>query len=231
MASISRALGVGVLSLLLCSSPALRASVILENDAAFDFLGTAQDGFNITRDVDNNLEWLDWTLTTGRSFNDVSAALGTGNTLEGWRYATGVELRDLAISAGVLAALIDHSGALNAAVTALANALGITHTSSSTGSSIQWPAAIFADIGQNQNTHRLGGVRVGNATQSITTIDVPNDPTFIFNQKWPDANVNLTIGSALVRDGSVPEPGTLVLLALGVAGIGFGRRRKTPKMI
>ncbi len=226
MASIPRALSVGVLSLLLFSPPTLRATVMLENDAALASLGIAQDGFNITRDVDNNLEWLDWTLTTSRSFNNVSVDLGTGKPLEGWRYASGVELRDLAISAGVPAALIDAFGPLNTAATALANALGITNSSS------QWTAAIFDDIGQNPNTHRLGGVQIGSASLSSTIVDVPNDPTKFFNQHWLDTSALFTVGSALVRDGdTIPEPGTLALLALGVAGIGFGRRRKTPKMI
>ena len=37
------------------------ALLMLSNDPAFNFLGAPQDGFNITTDVDNSLDWLDWT--------------------------------------------------------------------------------------------------------------------------------------------------------------------------
>ena len=69
-------------ALFVVASP-VQGEIIGIADPSLDFLGTAQDGFNITRDETNNLEWLDFTLTLGRSFNDVSADLGVGQPLEG----------------------------------------------------------------------------------------------------------------------------------------------------
>ena len=53
------------------------------------------DGFNLTRDTATGLEWLDLTLSTGLSFNDVSASFGTGQAFDGFRYATLDEIQHL----------------------------------------------------------------------------------------------------------------------------------------
>jgi len=42
----------------------------------------------ITQDTSTGLEWLDLTTTSNRSYNDVSAKLGSGQEFDGWRYAT-----------------------------------------------------------------------------------------------------------------------------------------------
>lgn len=46
----------------------------------------------ITVDTDSGLEWLDITVTTSRSYNDVSSKLGSGEEFDGWRYATALEI-------------------------------------------------------------------------------------------------------------------------------------------
>ena len=46
----------------------------------------------ITRDTDNSLEWLDLTVTTYRSYNDISSKLGSGQEFDGWRYASSAEV-------------------------------------------------------------------------------------------------------------------------------------------
>ena len=51
------------------------ASIVKVDDPTLALLGASQDGFNITRDLDNRLDWLDWTLTSGYSFDAAQALL------------------------------------------------------------------------------------------------------------------------------------------------------------
>lgn len=48
-----------------------------------------------TTDSLSDLDWLDVTASTNRSFNDVSSQFGTGDDFDGWRYATRVEFNAL----------------------------------------------------------------------------------------------------------------------------------------
>ena len=56
----------------------------------------------ITRDTDTGLGWLDWSLTAGRSFDDVAAQLGEGGEFEGFRYATAAEVETLWLNGGIV---------------------------------------------------------------------------------------------------------------------------------
>ena len=83
-----RVASIGVTALLLlCSAPRVQAALIAANYPIFNFLGAPQDGKNVTTDTATGLQWLDWSLTTNRSYNDVFAQTQGGN-LDGWRYAT-----------------------------------------------------------------------------------------------------------------------------------------------
>jgi hypothetical protein len=50
---------------------------------------------DITRDTTTGLDWLDLTITRGRSYNDISSKFGAGQEFDGWRYATDVEVQEL----------------------------------------------------------------------------------------------------------------------------------------
>ncbi len=211
-------LGVGAFSQTI--APA-RAAIALLDDDAYDIVGTAQDGFNITRDVDNGLDWLDFSLTTGRSYANVFADLGSGGDLEGWRFATEAEFLNLAVSAGIPGSHIDALGSLPAPpnLVALTNAFGITDATFS-GS-----FAIFNEISATDPTHlRLGAMILNICEDTCATFDAPNDPVIAANQEWGKDVVDITVGSALVRD--VPEPASMLLLAVGLAGLAGIRRRR-----
>lgn len=49
---------------------------------------------------DNGLEWLDISVTSGLSFNEVLAQLGPGGTFAGWQIASSAQIEDLWTSAG-----------------------------------------------------------------------------------------------------------------------------------
>ncbi len=56
----------------------------------------------ITVDTDTNLEWLDWSVTLGLSFDEVAAQLGPGGTYEGFRFADLAEVQTLWTNGGIV---------------------------------------------------------------------------------------------------------------------------------
>jgi hypothetical protein len=84
---------VRLLALLLCWIPGSAAALVLAVD-----LSQPGDGL-VTRDTDSGLEWLDLTLTTNLSWNEVEAGAG-GWLAAGWRRATGQEVCGLMGSFG-----------------------------------------------------------------------------------------------------------------------------------
>jgi hypothetical protein len=79
---------------LVLASPAAHAQLVSKNDPS---LPPAADGFNISEDAVTGLQWLDVTITAGRTFddmvgNDGTNEFGPGGDFEGWRHATATEL-------------------------------------------------------------------------------------------------------------------------------------------
>lgn len=60
------------------------------------------DGFNLTVDSDTGFEWLDLTISTGFTFDEVQAELGAGGLFEGFRFATAPEIATYWQNAGVI---------------------------------------------------------------------------------------------------------------------------------
>ena len=73
------------------------------------------DNGDVTTDSDSGLDWLDLTISSGRSFSDVSTQFGSNGDFEGWRYANISEVKQLLINAGAdinfITALSNESGA------------------------------------------------------------------------------------------------------------------------
>ena len=69
-------------------------AVVISIDSSF---GTD----TITRDTDTGLNWLDLTMTSGRSYVDIASELGNGGEFEGWRYASRTEVQTLWQNFGV----------------------------------------------------------------------------------------------------------------------------------
>jgi uncharacterized protein YjbI with pentapeptide repeats len=79
---------------ILVTATAVRGGIQVADDPYFG-IGS------ITRDSTNGLDWLDWTLTTGISYNEMSLLLSTDVYYRGWRYATVPDFARLSNSAGV----------------------------------------------------------------------------------------------------------------------------------
>lgn len=79
----------------------------------------------VTRDTDSGLDWLDLTLTTGLSVDDILAG-AQGRVTNGWRHATKPELERLYRTAGIFRFDIGFWNENTAGVTLLYTLMGIT---------------------------------------------------------------------------------------------------------
>jgi hypothetical protein len=181
----------------------------------------AADGFNITRDIDNGLEWLDWKLTNAMSFDAVSAnLLGSGQVLDGWRYATGAELSLLAISAGVSSDCFDAFCSVSPT-----DPLAVLYRSLVDDDIRPFFGAVFSETTADLLGHYLGVIRAyDEAFLSRPDVLTGPDASSQLNSSGPSG-----VGNALVRDtnaAAIPLPASLSLFLSGLIGFGLMRRRR-----
>jgi hypothetical protein len=176
----------------------------------------AGDGL-LTIDSDTGLQWLDWSYTANRSYNDVSSLLGDGSEFEGFRYATEAEMRTLYTNAGaVFIAQIDGSDLGNIpALELLVDLFGETFAGGS--------EAIYGLEGNaSEEASALGDFPNSGASHHMASAFLVE--TGQIAVRWLNMNDESTasfLGHALVM---VPAPGTVLLGALGGL-IAFRRRR------
>jgi hypothetical protein len=170
---------------------------------------TSGDGL-LTLDTDTQLLWLDWTQGTSMSVNQVMAQLGAGGSFEGFRYATVAEVHAFFSNAGIP----NVPGITAANLVPVQNLLaivGVTAPANSFGpSSSAWTA-------DSSSGNRIQGVlqdRNDDLGQATTNGIIGFDDDFAAS----------TWGHALVS--VVPEPGTGVLLLLGMLGLAVAGRRR-----
>lgn len=186
----------------------------------------------------SGLEWLHSSYTAGLSYQQVSAQMVAGGSFEGWRYATRSEFEILFDSLWGGVAERWH----------ISNAAGADWMSANFGSLVD-AATHFGSgggvlyFGASTDCGGPGTFCMGQWRDSLESSPPSGDPV---GSAWFSNDYGLSFGtggtntnriepitftdisfplsdaSALVR---VPEPGTLAILSLGLAGLGAMRRR------
>lgn len=219
-----------VAALALVASASAHAQLLEIDDPT---LPASPDGFNITQDFLTGLEWLDVTVSAGRSFDDIIGADGTnefasGGDFEGFRHATFLELTgwingpqqdSLFVQFGFTSGfssiggygpvrdLISYVGCLAncGAYGYVSGAYAVNETSPLT------PRWAIADNFPN------GGLSWGSLGA-----DYPHPPT-----SRPENGSQTGYGHFLVRP--LPEPAMATGLATGLLGMTCFERRRTPR--
>lgn len=201
-ASPLRSLLWGSTALALFSTPAIGTGAIVSAD-----LSRSGDGL-LTLDTRSRLAWRQLEPTLGRSFFDVSGEFGKGGDFEGFRYATEQEFVTLVTNAGVLdfATLPTY----RPQILGLQALLGISGVSGNTTFSL----GMFSDASTGSFSRRAATLLTTDAIGRVTFNNQPNGPA-------PN------LGSWLVRETAVPEPGSSALLLCATAAV-ITRQRTAP---
>lgn len=170
----------------------------------------------LTRDTDQGLDFLDVTLSTNQSYNDVSGQFGVGGDYEGFRYATEDEV----------IALVNNWG-FNPSAVAGGSVYGAP------GDQLSGLVSLLAATGvfeYGRYLYGITGTPAGDGYRFIYLEDVydnevPHDRflyDFVYSSDWLlDSDFGPVTGSYLVRDAvePIPEPMTIVLMGFGVLGL------------
>jgi len=163
----------------------------------------------LTRDTQSGLDWLDHSLTLGRSFNDLSGQFGVGGQFQGFRFATLTDVNLLFAHADLPADQL-LTPSLYTPALALITLIGGTVNSPT-------DASVRGIINLRFNTdYQLKGISAREQFGELGGI------TYTSCCMAPE-QVDPAVSSWLLRP--VPEPSTWLLMGLGVLAGVFLRRR------
>ena len=172
-------------------------------------LFTSGDGL-ITSDLNTGLYWLDLTVTTNLSYNDVLTQISTGGFLEGFRYATVADVDTLQVAAGLPPGLFfsasslytTNISALNDLVGETTSSLSITSSTGITSDPFD-PTTNIADRIVRSFSITMGA----SSSQGVIGDSISS----------PDSGSWLITNTLPTFPAPVPEPTTMLLFATGLA--------------
>lgn len=176
---------------------------------------------NIILDESTNLEWLDLTQTANRIHTEITGAFGAGQEFAGWRHGTANEIGTLFTSAGYAPGYLSPA---DPAMVAMIDLLGhtITVSNGERGFVIGASGVYFDSNGLYQNAALLQFDPTSSRPAGL------DESTLVFTT-FLSLRFPLVEGHWLVRSAetltSVPLPGALLILMIGLAGFGALRKR------
>jgi hypothetical protein len=174
------------------------------------------DGFNLSLDTSTDFEWLDLSLSTAISYNAMIAQLGPAGLFEGFQHASNQQVVDLWTNLGLPSGSFPGISTVNDGGVSADSAIDLL---SQTGIN----ATFRLTQGTTTSIVAPGNHRVLTIRHNLP----PTMSTTLGNGGLGDATVGGEIGHWLYRDRSpVPEPSTLVILAMTVAAAGAIRRHR-----
>jgi len=215
--------------LIVCSLGAIasttQAGLIHVNDDTFD--SRVSQPFEVTRDSDTGLDWLDVDAYANESWNDVNGLLGTvGHILEDWRHATREEV---GVYFGNLGLYIihypDYTTVYDWGVSGNAAEAYTGHTATGIGDEDNYADAMTSTpIEVNGTTHYA---RANFTFFSGTARTMFRVPTSAWTRYHGDMHPNdkaTGVGHWLVRTHVIPESSAFSMLAFcGIAMAGYSR--------
>lgn len=199
------------------------AALIRSNDPSIS--GMTYDGYNITIDSVSTLEWLDVSITNGRSYTDVNDEFGPSGDFPGFRHATTEDMASLFATLG-------YSNPTNIA------SMDLIPEFDTVKMVLRYIGDDRFDTVDGWFDDTTSPGQIGRA--SIRGFLGPGGPfgTFYISAEFgpttsPDTSLHEYIGNWLVRGTAVPEPTSIVaLVGMGIVSLALRtnrRRRNEPR--
>lgn len=166
----------------------------------------------ITMDTATGLNWLDLSQTYGMSLGTASSLLAS--TFSGFRFATHSEVIGFMSDAGLPTPAYPHNGYAS------------FNNASDIAAQLAFTALLGETVGRGFGSDYFGSRGMVQDLDAITgSYLVGGVDLWVDNTCCTGGNSGA--GVWLVRDSvNIPEPGSITLFGLGLAGLGFSRRLK-----
>ena len=183
------------------------------------------DNGMITLDTDTNLERLDLTESTNRSYNDVAGQFGMGGDFAAWRHATAAELTTLFTNGGFPPPHFNSPATPQ--MLALINLLGVTLvTPGSISGQLTATVGFYNDDADGPHPGLIGLASLSHNDRTALLFAEDHDIAEASPDAVSPANPSQIFGHWLVRTVPIPEPSALILFGSSVVLLGAMRRRR-----